>query len=666
MANHSDNRSEYPDLGTILDGTYNLKSGLGRGGFAKVYYSDVDLDNFDYASVAAFREKRTGRTAEDLPESRAQHFEKVETRAKFLRSPIFAQKVRSHVEIYPNLYPSTGQCAVKILDMIPGLSHDQLRDIIFRFEGEWKNLMGITHENVMSVFGGNQVSLEDRKIWYYAMEYLQGIVSSKKRSDFPIEKQLEIISQAARGLGALHHYGIIHRDVKPDNILVTLDPFKVKVSDIGIAKDVFKKTELTMSGNVMGTVNYMSPEQATDSKSVDERSDVYSLGASLYNSLTGKKPYQDMNLINIIHALHSKTKPASIHELRGDVPGNIIDVVEKMMDPDASRRHDSMEEVRDDLEALLDGRSTSIERKNRLRKIRINRPVPRENGNKPNLKKWGVAGTLAALVTGSVLMFGRGGKGGEGDYENGSRNYNSTSSESNTIENVRTQLSHLEGKVAALPKECVLYLPFDSLAFKLEGNRMVAKDMSGKGNHCKVFAQQETGISGEALGFNGKSNYVFVANSLELNNEEFTWALWIKRNELVNNKNNISLISNGPGLNTDGTYGLQITKGSNPNKLQFGIQGTNESTTSNGSLFDESWHHVAITKERSDLTSIYIDGNLDSHKMIPKGTKYGGTMIGGGHGDYIDAFSGTLDEVMIFKRALSRKEIQELYNLAKK
>ena len=226
----------YPHLEQTIDNVYTLTKGIGKGGYARVYLADVNLETFDYATVVAFREKREKKQPEGMLLSRDQHFNKIEKRLQELRSPEWAEKVKATVKRVPDFYPYTGICAVKILDIPPEVQGEDRKTRIERFEGEWKNLMGITHSNVIRVYGGAMTNLSGRDTYYYAMEYLEQILNDVKTTKKPYEEKIDIIRNAAKGLRAIHSHHLVHRDVKPDNILVTRIG-EVKITDAGIAKD---------------------------------------------------------------------------------------------------------------------------------------------------------------------------------------------------------------------------------------------------------------------------------------------------------------------------------------------------------------------------------------------------------------------------------------------
>jgi len=168
------------------------------------------------------------------------------------------------------------------------------------------------------------------------------------------------VLQAARGLAYAHSLGIIHRDVKPSNLLIDRKG-RVKILDMGLARADNPLTaggapsgELTASGEVMGTVDYMAPEQAQDTRLADHRADIYALGCTLYRLLSGKPPYKGDTMIQKILA-HREQPVPSLQSVRADVPEVLDRLYQKMMAKDPAERMSSLDNVVTTLEMLLSG-----------------------------------------------------------------------------------------------------------------------------------------------------------------------------------------------------------------------------------------------------------------------------------------------------------------------
>jgi len=161
-------------------------------------------------------------------------------------------------------------------------------DLVARFKREVRILLGLTHENIIQGFDSGSVG----NLHYLAMEFVDGqtvSVDLARKKRLPRERVIAIMTAVARALAYAHSEGLIHRDVKPDNILIRSDGV-VKLCDLGLAREQ-ADTGFTMVGARLGTPKYMSPEQVEGSKSIDGRADVYSLGATAYHLLTGTVPH---------------------------------------------------------------------------------------------------------------------------------------------------------------------------------------------------------------------------------------------------------------------------------------------------------------------------------------------------------------------------------------
>ena len=183
--------------------------------------------------------------------------------------------------------------ALKILP--PSFARDH--EAVMRFRREFEAAGRLKHVNLVAAFEAD----EDRGVHFLVMEYVEGMNLERVVSEqgpLPVPRGLDYLIQAARGLEAAHEMGIIHRDIKPGNLMLDRGG-TVRVLDLGLARIVdasnpFSKTitgRLTQSNTYMGTIDYMAPEQAEDSHSVDHRADIYSLGCTLFFLLTGRVPF---------------------------------------------------------------------------------------------------------------------------------------------------------------------------------------------------------------------------------------------------------------------------------------------------------------------------------------------------------------------------------------
>ncbi len=179
-------------------------------------------------------------------------------------------------------------------------------------------------------------------------------VGATHASPLPILEAIDIAIQIAQGLHEAHEKGIIHRDIKPANIIIT-DKGQVKILDFGLAK-LKGQIHLTKEGTTVGTVAYMSPEQARGEK-VDHRTDIWSLGVVLYEMLTGQLPFRGEYDQAVIYSILNE-QPKTINLVRKDVPGKLEDIVDKSMEKNLSRRYQNMQEIVKDLKEAKTGSFT--------------------------------------------------------------------------------------------------------------------------------------------------------------------------------------------------------------------------------------------------------------------------------------------------------------------
>ncbi len=218
-----------------------------------------------------------------------------------------------------------------------------------RFHREARAAAALDHHNIVRAYDVDN----DGGIHYLVMEYIEGrdlqeIVKKEGPMDYAMAA--DYIRQAAQGLAHAHQAGLIHRDVKPANLLVDQKNV-VKVLDLGLARFTDEdRASLTVAydENVLGTADYLSPEQARDSHGVDARADIYSLGCSLYYLLTGHPPFAVGTLPQRL-MMHQKEPPPSIYEERGDAPEDLVEICLQMMSKKPSQRYQTAEAVADAL-----------------------------------------------------------------------------------------------------------------------------------------------------------------------------------------------------------------------------------------------------------------------------------------------------------------------------
>ncbi|HEV3475123.1 MAG TPA: Stk1 family PASTA domain-containing Ser/Thr kinase [Actinomycetota bacterium] len=238
------------------------------------------------------------------------------------------------------------QVAVKVLS--PQFASDEA--FVARFRREAQAAAGLNHPNIVSVFDtGSQ-----GEVHFIVMEYVEGrTLRDVIHQEGPLlpERAVEIAAAVALALAAAHEAGLVHRDVKPGNVMLTKDG-EVKVMDFGIARTSTGDT-LTQTATVLGTASYLSPEQA-QSQPVDPRSDIYSLGCVLYEMLTGQPPFTGESPVSIAYK-HVRETPVPPGRKNADVPQSIDSVVMKCLAKNPANRYETADELRQDLERLSHG-----------------------------------------------------------------------------------------------------------------------------------------------------------------------------------------------------------------------------------------------------------------------------------------------------------------------
>jgi serine/threonine-protein kinase len=232
--------------------------------------------------------------------------------------------------------------AVKVLKQ----EFSENANFVSKFRVEAQAAAGLMHPNIVNVYDVG----EEKGIYYIVMELVDGITLKNyigKKGKLGYKEAVTIALQVSMGLEAAHRNHIIHRDIKPQNIIISREG-KVKVTDFGIAKAA---TSDTITSNVMGSVHYTSPEQARGGFS-DEKSDVYSLGVTLYEMLTGEVPFDGESTVAIA-IRHIQEPMPSPRKLNPDIPYSVDQIVLKCCEKSPDRRYQNMHELATDLKKAI-------------------------------------------------------------------------------------------------------------------------------------------------------------------------------------------------------------------------------------------------------------------------------------------------------------------------
>lgn len=225
-------------------------------------------------------------------------------------------------------------------------------DIIAKyFQQEISILSRLNHPNIIKIKDWGMHKSKP----YFVMEYLQGETLAERlnREIFPTRRALKIVYYVLDALSYAHQKGVIHRDIKPGNVYIAEEGV-VKVIDLGIAKIVDEESSFIKTGQVIGSVEYMSPEQMKDSKHVDIRTDIYSVGAMLFHTLCGLSPFDECKgNLPAIFAKKDAGEYISLRERKSDLSPAVLQIVEKAMAQTPDERYQSCDEMKEVVYELI-------------------------------------------------------------------------------------------------------------------------------------------------------------------------------------------------------------------------------------------------------------------------------------------------------------------------
>ena len=258
--------------------------------------------------------------------------------------------------------------ALKVLP--PGRTADA--QAVARFEREMEAIGRLNHNHIVRATDAGEAD----GVHYLVMELIDGIDLTRlvrAAGPLPVAAACELMRQAAVGLQYAHENGLVHRDIKPSNLLLSVNG-EVKITDLGLAllhHNERASGELTLSGQVMGTADYMAPEQWEDSHAVDIRADLYSLGCTLYTLLTGRPPFAGPKHRSALRkmAAHARELVKPVTDQRADVPAPVEDLRQRLMNKEPADRPSTPAEVAKALEPFCRGADLSA-----LARTALNRP----------------------------------------------------------------------------------------------------------------------------------------------------------------------------------------------------------------------------------------------------------------------------------------------------
>jgi len=220
--------------------------------------------------------------------------------------------------------------------------------LVRRFKSEGQAAALLQHKNIVSVYEAGQAD----GYLFLALEYVDGIDLLEwvnQHGPLPVKRSMEIIRQATEALQHAYERNIVHRDIKPSNLMVARDG-TVKLTDMGLARSIDETldTTITRDGTTVGTVDYMAPEQASNSKAADARSDIYSLGCTWFHLLTGRPPYSEGSVTNKI-AAHISSPIPDPRLIQSQIPEAVVAVIHRMLAKKKEQRYQTPAELLEDL-----------------------------------------------------------------------------------------------------------------------------------------------------------------------------------------------------------------------------------------------------------------------------------------------------------------------------
>lgn len=229
------------------------------------------------------------------------------------------------------------------------------REFLERFDREARLAGSLSHPNIVTCYTAGVKN----GVQYMALEFVDGETLKKRleanRGKMPEKAALAFARDIAIALSHAHGKGIVHRDIKPDNILIARDG-TVKISDFGTAKSVIDNESLTQTGVIIGTPYYISPEQVRALKDVDHRADLYALGGTLYHMLTGHVPFYAPTVLEIMRA-HLSADLENPADINPTLSSESVQIVSKLMAKEPSERYQSADDLAEDLQRAINGQA---------------------------------------------------------------------------------------------------------------------------------------------------------------------------------------------------------------------------------------------------------------------------------------------------------------------
>ena len=265
--------------------------------------------------------------------------------------------------------PVGREVALKVLS-VRNAADPEYAEAMKRFESEAKAVSLLDHDNIVTLY---DYGFAD-DVNYLAMQYINGsplFDLIQKYKPMPVDTIIEYAKQICRGLNYAHSRGVIHRDIKPQNILVSKEGNRCHITDFGIAK-IKREERITVVGMAVGTPEYMSPEQA-EGKNLDPQTDVYSLGILIYEMCTGNPPFYGNDPMSVAYRqVHEEPKKPS--KIRHDIPVRLENIIMKALRKNKSERYKAAHDILKDLDVLVSEGRDGISDRNPIKNVSFNNP----------------------------------------------------------------------------------------------------------------------------------------------------------------------------------------------------------------------------------------------------------------------------------------------------